>query len=120
MASYFSKTFLALSVAFLLSLPQLSLAAQSSNSGVVEEKPTALAMTGDLIIARPALLGITIVGTVVFLVSAPFSLMGGNFKESARVLVGKPAQATFVRCLGCTNPGYKNEVREEDVESTDK
>lgn len=116
MASYVSKTLLALSVAFLLSLPQLSFAID--NTGAVEEKPTALAMTGDLLIARPALLGITVVGAAVFLVSAPFALMGGNFKESARVLVGKPAQATFVRCLGCSNPGYKKELREEDVEST--
>jgi len=79
-------------------------------ANVVEEKPTALAMTGDAVFARPALFAMTAVGTVVYVVSLPFTLLGNNAVEAADMLVVGPAQATFVRCLGCTKPGRKAEV----------
>lgn len=108
MVSNISKIALIFSMALILSLPKLAFA----NSAVVVEKPSALAMTGDLVIARPALLAITAIGTAVFLVSLPFSLLGGNVGESAKTLVVGPGAATFVRCLGCKNTGYKNKVQE--------
>lgn len=80
----------------------------------VEEKPTALAMMGDALIARPLLLGATVIGTAVHTVALPFSLIGGNADESGQVLVVEPAKATFVRCLGCTTSGRdKREVVNE-------
>ncbi len=105
MAHFVSKFLLVFSMTLLLSLPKMVFA---GNSGVVVEQPTALAMTGDLIIARPALLLMTVLGTGVFLVSLPFTLLGGNFEEAGKTLVVGPAEATFVRCLGCTQPGYKS------------
>lgn len=68
-------------------------------------EPTALAMTGDLIIARPVGAAITAVGAAVFVLTLPFSALGGNVKESAQTLVVKPAQEAFVRCLGCKTAG---------------
>jgi len=88
----------------LLSLPQLSMAS------TVEETPSALAMTGDLLIARPLLMVITVVSTAVFVVALPFSALGGNTQESAKTLVAEPFQATFIRCLGCTMAGYKKQL----------
>lgn len=82
----------------------------SALANVVEEKPTALAMTGDAIFARPALFAVTVVGTAVYIVSLPFSLVGNNAQEAADMLVVGPAKATFVRCLGCTHTGAKEEV----------
>jgi hypothetical protein len=79
----------------LLSLPQLALSQEAY------EKPTALAMGGDLLIARPALLAITAVGAVGFVASIIFTAAGGNIGEAADTLVVKPGEATFVRCLGC-------------------
>ncbi|HET8801766.1 MAG TPA: hypothetical protein VFN01_11345 [Marinobacter sp.] len=76
----------------------------------VDESPTALAMTGDAIFVRPVLLATTIVGSAVYLVSLPFSLLGGNADEAGEVLVMGPAKATFVRCLGCTRVGRKPET----------
>ncbi|HTN33939.1 MAG TPA: hypothetical protein VL091_08035 [Marinobacter sp.] len=73
----------------------------------VDESPSALAMTGDALLVRPVLLATTIVGSVVYLVSLPFSLLGGNAGEAGEVLVVGPAEATFVRCLGCTRSGRK-------------
>jgi len=69
----------------------------------VEETPSAGAMVGDLLIARPLLLVTTVAGTAVYLVSLPFTLLGGNAGEAAEVLVLDPAAATFTRCLGCEN-----------------
>ncbi len=58
-------------------------------------------MTADTLIARPLLLGATAVGVGVFVVSLPFSFLGGNVGDSADALVKVPAVATFQRCLGC-------------------
>lgn len=91
-------------MAFMLCLPVIS------HANVVEEKPSALAMTGDALFARPVLLAMTVVGTVVYVVSLPFSLLGNNADEAADVLVLGPAESTFVRCLGCSNAGRKPDV----------
>jgi hypothetical protein len=79
----------------------------------VDQTPSALAMTGDALLARPALLATTVVGSAVYLVSLPFSLLGGNEEEARDVLVYGPARATFKRCLGCT----ANNARPEMVEN---
>lgn len=79
----------------------------------IDEEPSALAMTGDALFARPALFATTVVGSVVYLVSLPFSLLGGNAAEAGETLVVGPARATFVRCLGCTRVGRKPETVEQ-------
>lgn len=89
-----------LSVALLL--PQIGVAQE------VEEDPSALAMAGDAIIARPLGLAFTVVGVALYVVTLPFSLAGGNAGEAGKELVVGPAKATFVRCLGCTQSGYKH------------
>ena len=100
----FSRFAAVFGLAVVLVLPQIAY------SEAVEEEPSALAMTGDLLIARPFLLAATVIGTAVFIVSSPFSAAGGNLKQSADTLVLGPAEATFVRCLGCTKSGYRQDV----------
>lgn len=80
-------------------------------SGAVQEEPSALAMTGDLLLVRPAMLAVTAVGSAVWLVGLPFSAAGGNVKGSANTLVLQPAKNTFVRCLGCTQAGYNKSIK---------
>ena len=70
-----------------------------------EDEPTAMAMAGDLLIARPGGLVLTALGAAAFVVSLPFSAAGGNVSKAAEHLVVGPAKATFVRCLGCTTSG---------------
>lgn len=94
----------------------LTLPAVGSAKTIVET-PSALAMTGDAIIARPVLLVMTVVSSAVFLVSLPFSALGGNAGEAADVLVMGPAKATFVRCLGCSMSGRKVSKVVEQEES---
>lgn len=88
-----------------LAAPQLVLAEEDN-----PEQPSALAMAGDAVIARPLGVLITAVGVVTYVVTLPFSLAGGNAKAAGKELVVNPAEATFVRCLGCTKSGYHHDT----------
>ncbi len=70
-----------------------------------EDEPSASEMVADVVVARPAGLLITAIGAGAFLVSLPFSALGGNVDKAAETLVLNPARETFQRCLGCTNAG---------------
>lgn len=73
------------------------------------EAPKGYAMVGDLVIARPLLIGATAIGAAAFIVSLPFTALGGNVGEAAQSLVVEPGREAFVRCLGCTSSGYKQD-----------
>ncbi|MBZ9665657.1 multidrug transporter [Pseudomonas sp. LMG 31766] len=73
------------------------------------EAPKGYAMVGDLVIARPLLIGATAIGAAAFIVSLPFTALGGNVGEAAQSLVVEPGKEAFVRCLGCTSSGYKQD-----------
>ncbi|MGI6408120.1 MAG: multidrug transporter [Thiopseudomonas sp.] len=73
-----------------------------------DETPEAYAMVADAVIARPLLLAATVIGTGVFVVTLPFTLASGSVGKAGKALVVEPGEATFVRCLGCTKPGYGN------------
>lgn len=73
--------------------------AQSNQS--LEARPSGGAMVADALIARPLLAVATLGGTAVFLVSLPFTALGGNVDSAAETLIKTPAEAAFRRCLGC-------------------
>lgn len=85
-----------------LSLSIMIIAPSVSYAGRIDEPPTTMAIVGD-ILTRPIMLGATVVGAGLFLVTLPFSVLGGNAGQAGDVLVVKPIKATFFRCLGCTN-----------------
>ena len=66
----------------------------------VDEENSGALMTADLILARPLGIVATVFGCAVFIVSLPFSLLGGNTKQASQKLVKDPASFTFVRPLG--------------------
>lgn len=72
---------------------------------VPEDEPSMFSMTGDLLVARPVGAAITALGAAVFVVSLPFTALGGNVRQAADTLVVAPGRETFVRCLGCINSG---------------
>lgn len=78
-----------------------------------EDEPSAAAMAGDLIIARPLGIVATTLGAAAFVVSLPFSAAGGNVEQAADMLVVGPARETFVRCLGCRSAGRYQKPRTE-------
>jgi hypothetical protein len=57
-------------------------------------------MMADLVLARPAGIVSTVVGTGLFIVSLPFSALGGNVQDAWDHLVEDPARFTFQRPLG--------------------
>ena len=71
-------------------------------ANTVEERPSALAMFADGLFMRPVMVGATALGAGVFVVTLPFSLLGGNTAEVGEKMVVQPFKATFFRCLGCT------------------
>ncbi|MCR9261713.1 MAG: hypothetical protein NXH95_18495 [Pseudomonadaceae bacterium] len=70
-----------------------------------DNEPSAGEMAADIVIARPLGLVTTVLGGAAFVVSLPFSALGGNVEEAADALFLDPAKATFVRCLGCRATG---------------
>lgn len=93
---------------FTLILLPLQIKAQA-----VHEDPTALEMMFDGIVSRPITLFATAAGAAVWVVTLPFSLLGGNAGDAADKLILYPAKATFIRCLGCKNPGRKVDYADE-------
>lgn len=91
------------------------IAANADNSGAKQNnscyQPSGEEMALDGLIARPLMLGATAVGTGIFLVTLPFSLIGGNVDEAGERLVAEPARTTFGSCLGCVpyNIGSKSQ-----------
>jgi hypothetical protein len=90
-----------------LLLPQMLWAEEA-----IDESPNEWAMAGDLLVARPIGVALTVGGAAVWLVSLPFTLLAGNASEAAGTLIGGPVETTFMRCLGCRNPGYSGKDAE--------
>jgi hypothetical protein len=101
-----------LQVFVLALLLSASLVVQATESGSGDprytiQNPPAYAMLGDLLIARPLLVVATVIGAGAFVVSLPFTALGGGVGEAGQALVVEPAKAAFVRCLGCTGEGFE-------------
>lgn len=97
----------------LMALPaQAETVQQQNTSGdptYTVNAPSGFAMAGDLLIARPLLIGATAIGAGLFVVSLPFSALGGNVGAAGKALVVDPGKEAFVRCLGCTSSGYQKD-----------
>ena len=100
-----TQVIVCLFVTILLVLPAGSQAAR------VEEKPDAFVMVADLVVARPIGLAMLGIGSVVYVITLPFSIFGGNPIDSSAELVFKPAREVFLRCLGCRTPGRKQRIK---------
>jgi len=64
------------------------------------EEPSGGAMMFDLAVVRPVGIVATAVGCVFFIVSSPFSALGGNIDTAGEKLVKDPVAYTFKRPLG--------------------
>ena len=89
-------------MAFALALGNLSIATSASAGETYDfnTRPPAGNMLLDALLMRPAMLVTTVFGAATFLVSLPFSALGGNVGDSAETLVKEPAVYTFLRPLG--------------------
>jgi hypothetical protein len=71
-----------------------------AGSQTIGEENSGSVMTADLILVRPLGIVATVLGCAVFIVSLPFSALGGNTKQASQKLVKEPAAFTFKRPLG--------------------
>lgn len=78
----------------------LAPAVARADDPVIDDAPTAEAMTFDLFVMRPLGLASTLVGTAVYIVALPVNILTLNLADPARRLILEPAKYTFVRDLG--------------------
>lgn len=64
------------------------------------QPPDTNIMAADALVGRPLGLGMTILGTGVFIATLPFTAGTGSTGDAARGLITEPAQWTFTRPLG--------------------
>ena len=81
-----------------LCIPSTLLSAQPSCSELTS--PNSDSMLVDLVFIRPLGIVGTAAGTIAYVVSLPFTLLGGNAGEAGQTLVVEPAAYTFARPLG--------------------
>lgn len=94
------RPFLATLLAGTLFMMAMAPVAQADSMDM--NQPSEMAILGDILIARPFLIGMTGLGFATYAVTLPFSVLGRNEDEMAGTLIRKPARAAFLRCLGCT------------------
>ena len=89
-------------MAVALACGSLSMATSASAGETYDfnSKPNTGEILIDLLVMRPLMLVGTVAGAAAFIVSIPFSALGGNVPETAQTLVVEPAQYTFLRPLG--------------------
>ena len=79
--------------------------------------PSYETMAVDTIVGKPLQLVTAVAGTAAYLVSLPFSLIGGNADQAQQKLFVEPWDA-MGRCLGCTvaeDNYYKSQVVDSNV-----
>jgi hypothetical protein len=64
------------------------------------QDPSGGMMIFDFVIIRPIGIVATAVGSIFWVISLPFSLLGGNSVEAGKALMKEPADYTFKRPLG--------------------
>lgn len=57
-------------------------------------------MAADMLLARPAGVVATLLGSAIFIVGLPFTLISGSTDQAAQQLMQKPANYTFSRPMG--------------------
>jgi hypothetical protein len=92
------KTLVILMVSILLA-PALASTAMAEEY-FEKEDPSGGMMLADFIFVRPIGIAATAIGSIFYVVSLPFSLLGGNPGEAGNALVKEPAAYTFSRPLG--------------------
>ncbi|WP_352336724.1 hypothetical protein [Psychrobacter sp. 16-MNA-CIBAN-0192] len=86
----------------------------------IDEKefgPSYETMVVDTVAGKPLQLINAVAGTIAYVVSLPFSLIGGNAEQAQQKLVVEPWDA-MARCLGCTvaeDNYYKSQVVNNNV-----
>ena len=96
MVTIIKKTLIIVMVAAIMIIPLTASAAEYFEA----EDPSGGAMLYDVVVVRPVGLLATALGAVFFVISSPFSALGGNIDIAGEKLVKDPVAFTFKRPLG--------------------
>jgi hypothetical protein len=72
----------------------------SETDNMVQQEPGALTIGTDLLVVRPLGIVATVCGSMIYVLSLPFSITAGNSGEVYQKTVAEPAVFTFKRPLG--------------------
>ncbi len=103
------------SISFIMASMQPALAAIEIDE--TDFGPSYDTMLVDTIVGKPLQLVTAIAGTAAYLVSLPFSLIGGNADQAQQKLFVEPWDA-MARCLGCSvaeDNYYKSQVVDNNI-----
>ena len=100
MNKHYLQSVVLASVLSLAQFPGLATAGPVSDEADIHREPSGGAMAVDALLVRPLMVATTVVGSALFLISLPFSALGGNVDGAAHSLVVEPAQSAFQRPLG--------------------
>jgi len=92
-----------LAAAFSISATLLSgpaIAAGCDTEYVQSKEPNGGLMLVDAVVVRPLTFVASVAGAAIWVVTLPFTLLGGNTDEAGNILVADPWCYTFVRPLG--------------------
>lgn len=92
-----SRTVIAVVTAAMIAASPVAMAREA---GTFASPDTGEEMLFDAVFVRPFALVGTALGTVAFVFTLPFTLLGQNVEEAGKQLVLKPGEYTFVRPLG--------------------
>ena len=96
------------SVIFLITASAAPIFAQEEEEG---QKPDLRAedVVYDFVVLRTTGFAMTTLGTVFWIVTSPFTVWGGNWGKTAKVLIEEPGRYTFCRPLGAIDAPYPYE-----------
>lgn len=94
------KQLSALGLAVALTLASVATADEWYDRDGRTEDDAGARMIADTLVVRPVGLAATVIGSVSYVISLPFSYFGGNQYEAQEALVEEPARHTFQRPLG--------------------
>ncbi len=104
-----------LSISFIVAVTQPASAAIEIDES--DFGPSYETMVVDTVVGKPLQLVTAITGTAAYLVSLPFSLIGGNADQAQQKLFVEPWDA-MARCLGCTvaeDNFYKSQEANDNI-----
>jgi 23S rRNA A2030 N6-methylase RlmJ len=94
-----TRTLILVLIAALVAAP-LSAAATTQDTFAEAEEATGAQMAADLLLVRPVGIAATLVGSAIFIVALPFTLISGDTQHSLDKLIKEPGKYTFNRPLG--------------------
>ena len=85
-----------------ISLALVSVPLSATAQSIVQDHKAkeAATMAADALLVRPLGIAATVLGFGLFVISVPFSALGGNVPEAWNAMVARPAVFTFARPLG--------------------